>query len=134
VEFVPSLLPEEELLSSREQCSWKWRLRGQFKAAIRKQELDYWMALSRPSYQFPFIPMNIKLRERDTLWWYRELKERYFAPRPVKPVTRLFMRGVDRLPTFSEAVADGAPPAIGLTEAPDKLFEEQLAMERKLGW
>lgn len=134
VEFVPSLLPEEELLSSREQCSWKWRLRGQFKAAIRKQELGYWMALSRPSYQFPFIPMNFKLRERDTLWWYRELKERYFAPRPVKPVTRLFMRGVDRLPTFSEAVADGTPPVIGLTEAPDKLFEEQLAMERKLGW
>jgi hypothetical protein len=127
VEWVSSLTREEERMNCRELAAWKWRKVGSFRKGVETLELRYWLGLSR-------LPVDVsrlyRLSEsrREVPGWYRRVKDAYFAPRQVVEKKVFLMRGIDRLPTYDEAVRLGD---ITLDVAPPEVYGKYEAAERK---
>lgn len=128
VEWVSSLTREEERLNARELAAWKWRKVGTFEKEVRALELRYWMGLSLPS-----VDVARLTRLADSVGggvvpdWYQRAKTAYFAPRKVVEKKVFLMRGIDRLPTYDEAVRlgdtrldEGPPDLIGKSNFSDE--------------
>lgn len=109
VEFLPENVCASYLeCSTREMTSWKWSLRGKFdrKGTI----ISYLAALSRPGlmwedfvfYEFDQFPGS-RLTKRPVS---EVEKVVYFSIRPKRVKCLPFMRGVERLPAYSEVVGD----------------------------
>jgi hypothetical protein len=120
VEWVSSLTKEEERLNCRELAAWKWRKVGTFESGVRSLELRYWMGLSRPSVDVVRLALLESRFERRTVpTWYQRAKTAYFAPRPVVAKKVFLMTGIDRLPTYDEAIRHGD---IVIDESPPDLI------------
>jgi len=127
VEWVSSLSREEEKMNARELAAWKWRKVGSFEKGVKTLELRYWMGLSRPSVDASRL-YRLWESGRDVPGWYERVKFAYYAPRLVVEKKVFLMRGIDRLPTYDEAIrGDDTTLQVSTFEALDKgsVFERK---------
>jgi len=101
VDWVPSLLPEEELLNRREMASWKWRVKDTFSESSKSLKVRFWLGLSRPAVAVPSL-LAIAESRREVPDWYQRVKKEYFEPRAQEPVRQFLFKGIDRLPQYDE--------------------------------
>lgn len=127
VEWVSSLTREEELLNSRELAAWKWRKVGTVRFEEKTLELRYWLGLSRPPVDASRL-LRLAESRREVPGWYKRAKDAYFAPRRVVEKKVFLMRGIDRLPTYDEAVRLGD---LTLEEGPREVLTKAELEEQK---
>lgn len=129
VEWVDSpLTAEEEQMVARELAAWKWSKVGTFKADTRALELRYWLGLSLPA-----VDVARSLRLDDQGWkgtdWYRRVKTAYFEARKEEPKKYLFVKGIDRLPSYDESIRQSGNFLV--EAAPFEAMDKSSVSERK---